>query len=382
MSESSGTSPATERPVISLDHVTKRFGSLVALRNVSLQIDRGEVYGLIGPNGAGKSTLLKLLLGFLYPDIGTIKLFGSSNLTRAHARLGYLPEKPRYHGNFTGREYLRFHARLSGFRASDAARTADGALEKLGLQSAANKRIRTYSKGMAQRLGLAVVLCGAAGSPPDLIVLDEPASDLDPEGQLAVKDFILDCKERGSTVLLCSHQLTEVEKICSTVGILRGGRLVIQTQLGGGSRAIITGTPREGAAEIAPALVAYLTKLHPTVMIRGGEAAGEPLMVNLPVGPEIPHSAAIKNAAIKAMLDGRWDITSLYIDNRDLETLYMRAVQSPAQRNGSKEIISEQRADTGVPGRTQGSAPTTVAVPEEKPARTGTPTSPLPPLDE
>ncbi|MEO6457360.1 MAG: ABC transporter ATP-binding protein [Chloroflexia bacterium] len=373
-SEISAASPNTDKPVVSLDHVTKRFGNIVALRNVSLQIHRGEVYGLLGPNGAGKSTLLKLLLGFLYPDKGTIKLFGSSNLTRAHARLGYLPEKPRYHGNFSGREYLRFHGQLSGFSAADAARTADHALQNVGLKDAANRRIKTYSKGMTQRLGLAVVLCGAGGEPPDLIVLDEPASGLDPEGQIAVRDFIRGCKERGSTVLLCSHQLTDVEKICSTVGILRGGRLVVQTDLKGGSRAIITGTPREGAAEIAPALIAYLTKLHPTVMVRGGEVGGEPLSVNLPIGPEIPHSAAIKSAAIKAMIDGRWDITSLYIDSRDLESLYLRAVQSPtqsaAQRNGAKETIST-------------SAKSLVEPPQQvTPTRTGTPTSPLPALDE
>ena len=362
-----------ETPVVDLDRVTKRFGSLVALRNVSLQIHRGEVYGLIGPNGAGKSTLLKLLLGFLHPDKGSVKLFDSTNLTHAHARLGYLPEKPRYHGNFTGREYLRFHGRLSGFNLAYAARTADHALEAVGLQSAANKRIRTYSKGMTQRLGLAVLLCGhersGGGEPPDLLVLDEPASGLDPEGQLIARDFILGCKERGSTVLLCSHQLTEVEKICSTVGILRAGRLVAQTALGGGSRAIITGTPREGAAQIAPALIEYLLKLHPAVMVKGGQAAGEPLMVNLPVGPDVPHGPAIKTAAIKAMLDGRWDITSLYIDNRDLETLYMRAVQSPVQRNGSKEPTSET-------ARPQA---TTI---EERPARTGPPTTPLSASDE
>src|SRR5688500_14175171 len=107
-SGNSATSTVSNTPVVSLDRVTKRFGSLVALRNVSLQINLGDVYGLLGPNGAGKSTLLKLLLGFLYPDKGTIKLFGSSNLTRAHARLGCLPEEPRSHGNFTGREELGF----------------------------------------------------------------------------------------------------------------------------------------------------------------------------------------------------------------------------------------------------------------------------------
>jgi ABC-2 type transport system ATP-binding protein len=260
---------------------------VAALRDLSLQIGRGEVFGLLGPNGAGKSTLLKLLLGFLYPDKGTIRLFGSTNLTRAHARLGYLPEKPRYHGNFTGREYLQMHAGLSGFNSKDSRIVAEHSLRAVELGPAADRRIRTYSKGMMQRLGLAVVLSASGGRPPELLMLDEPGSGLDPEGQSAVRDFILDCKGQGSTVLMCSHQLTEVERICTSVAVLRAGRLVLQTRLDVPPRVYIGARPRDGAMEIAPYLISYLRSLHALVSVQGGEKDGEPLFVSLPTGKSI-----------------------------------------------------------------------------------------------
>ncbi len=323
-----GSGSVLEPPIISIEQVGKRFNNVVALREVSLVIERGEMFGLLGPNGAGKSTLLKLLLGFLRPDEGGIRLFGSTDLTRAHARLGYLPERPRYHGNFTGREYLRFHAGLEGLEGN-AKRAADGVLEAVGLGGAANRRIKTYSKGMLQRLGLAVALLNGKGEPPELLVLDEPASGLDPEGQVAIRDLILDCKRRGSTVLLCSHQLTEVERICSHVGVLRGGRLVTKAYLAGSQRVNITGVPRNGAVEIASYLIEYLRKLDPGVRITGGQSESDPLHVSLPTGDDASRAAAIKAAALKAMIDGRWDITSVHIESKELETLYLQAVQPP-----------------------------------------------------
>ncbi len=208
-----GVSPVeatSEKPVISMEKVSKSFRNVAALRNVSLSIEPGEIYGLLGPNGAGKSTVLKLLLGFLMPDSGKVRLFGSSDLARAHTRLGYLPEQPRYHTNFTGREYLALHARLRGLKAESASGATERLIEAVGLKDAAARRIKTYSKGMRQRLGLAVALMTGTGAPPELLVLDEPASGLAPEGQVAVREVILDCKRQGTTVLLCSHQLTEV----------------------------------------------------------------------------------------------------------------------------------------------------------------------------
>jgi ABC-2 type transport system ATP-binding protein len=316
-------------PVVQIERVSKQFRGVAALRSVSLNIGRGEIFGLLGPNGAGKSTLLKLLLGFLHSDSGSIKLFGSTDLTRSHARIGYLPEQPRYHGNFSGREYVEFQARLAGLSTRDARAITSRALKRVGLEEAANRRIRTYSKGMKQRLGLAVAVYASGDSPPELLVLDEPASGLAPEGQTAVREVLLDSNRLGSTILLCSHQLTEVERICSQVGILRGGRLVALTRLDDQSRAVIVAAPRPRALELAAFLIEYLRNLHPAVIVKGGLAEGERLMVSLPTGDDVPHAAAMKAAAIKAIVDARWDIISLHVEDRDLESIYLQAVRPP-----------------------------------------------------
>ncbi|HVF99804.1 MAG TPA: ATP-binding cassette domain-containing protein [Chloroflexia bacterium] len=342
-------------PVVQIERVSKQFRGVAALRGVSLNIERGEIFGLLGPNGAGKSTLLKLLLGFLHTDSGAVKLFGSTDLTRAHARIGYLPEQPSYHGNFSGREYVEFQARLAGLSARDARTMAARALKRVGLEEAANRRIRTYSKGMKQRLGLAVAVYACGDTPPELLVLDEPASGLAPEGQVAVREVLLDCNRLGSTILLCSHQLTEVERICSQVGILRGGRLVGLTRLDDQSRAVIVAAPRPRALELSAYLIEYLRNLHPAVLVKGGLVEDERLYVSLPTGDDVPHAAAMKAAAIKAMVDARWDILSLHVENRDLESIYLQAVRPP-------------RKDAATPDQAGGKSVEAVATAEVTPA--------------
>ncbi|HEX8599081.1 MAG TPA: ATP-binding cassette domain-containing protein [Chloroflexia bacterium] len=330
------TQSTDQPPVAQIERVSKQFKGVAALRGVSFNLERGEIFGLLGPNGAGKSTLLKLLLGFLHGDTGSIKLFGSTDLTKAHARVGYLPEQPRYHGNFSGREYLEFQARLAGLRARDAKAITAHALKRVGLEEAANRRIRTYSKGMRQRLGLAVAVYASGDTPPELLVLDEPASGLAPEGQVAVREVLLDCNRQGSTILLCSHQLTEVERICSRVGILRGGKLVALTRLNDQSRVVIVAAPRSRGFELASYLIEYLRNLHPAVMIKGGLLETEPLVVSLPTGNDVPHAASMKAAALRAIVDARWDVVSLHVENRDLESIYMHAVR-PSRKDGAAE---------------------------------------------
>lgn len=315
-----------EPPIVQVDRVSKHYPGVNALRGVSFNVQRGEIFGLLGPNGAGKSTLLKLMLGFLSANSGTIKLFGSADLTAAHARTGYLPEQPSYHSNFTGREYMEFQAHLAGLSASDARTVAARALKQVGIEEEANKRISAYSKGMRQRLGLAVALSAGGDTPPELLILDEPAAGLAPEGQVAVRETLLDCRRQGSTIILCSHQLTEVERICSEVGILRNGRLVALTRLQDESRVMIVATARPCALEVAPHLLEYLEQLHPSVAIKGGTSEDAPLYVSLPAGSNVPHAAAMKAAAIRALVDARWDISSLHIENRDLESIYLQAV--------------------------------------------------------
>ncbi|HEX8230152.1 MAG TPA: ATP-binding cassette domain-containing protein [Chloroflexia bacterium] len=330
-------------PVAQIERVSKQFRGVAALRGVSFNLEHGEIFGLLGPNGAGKSTLLKLLLGFLHGDGGSIKLFGSTNLTRTHARVGYLPEQPRYHGNFSGREYMEFQARLTGLKGRDAKAITAHALKRVGLEEAANRRIRTYSKGMRQRLGLAVAVYASGSTPPELLVLDEPASGLAPEGQVAVREVLLDCNRQGSTILLCSHQLTEVERICSRVGILRGGKLVALTRLDDQSRVVIVASPRPRGFELASYLIEYLRNLHPAVIIKGGLLETEPLVVSLPTGNDVPHAASMKAAAIRAIVDARWDVLSLHVENRDLESIYMRAVRP------SRKEAAETQADGKAP---------------------------------
>ncbi|MDQ5826108.1 MAG: ATP-binding cassette domain-containing protein [Chloroflexota bacterium] len=328
------TESTAQPPVAQLERVSKQFKGVAALRGVSFNLERGEIFGLLGPNGAGKSTLLKLLLGFLHGDGGAVKLFGSTDLTKAHARIGYLPEQPRYHGNFSGREYMEFQARLAGLRGRDAKAITAYALKRVGLEEAAKRRIRTYSKGMRQRLGLAVAVYASGDTPPELLVLDEPASGLAPEGQVAVREVLLDCNRQGSTILLCSHQLTEVERICSRVGILRGGKLVALTRLDDQSRVVIVAAPRSRGFELAPHLIEYLRNLHPAVLIKGGLLETEPLVVSLPTGNDVPHAASMKAAALRAIVDARWDVMSLHVENRDLESIYMRAVR-PSRKDGA-----------------------------------------------
>lgn len=324
--------------VVQLNRLSKHFSGVTAVRGVSLSIERGEIFGLLGPNGAGKSTLLKLILGFLSPDSGTIRVFGSGDLTAAHARIGYLPEQPRYHTNFTGREYLIFQSRLAGLSKRDAKTIAARALKMVGIEEAADRRIRTYSKGMRQRLGLAVAVSAGGDTPPELLILDEPASGLAPEGQVAVREVLLDCKRQGSTILLCSHQLTEVERICSRVGILRGGKLVALTPLQDSPRVLIAALPRNGALEMAPQLLQYLEGLHPAVAVKGGRSEDEPLLLSIPTGNTIPNAASLKAAALRALVDGRWDINSVHIEHHDLETIYLQAVRPPSK--GGKDAAA------------------------------------------
>ncbi len=345
--------PRTEQPAVRLERITKRYRHIHALRNVSLHIPRGEVFGLLGAKGAGKTTLVKLLLGFIRPDGGSIQLFGSPDLDRARVGIGYLPESPHYHRNFTGREYLRYHAELSGLRGRTARDLVERLIEAVGLGQFAGRLIRSYHRDMRARLGLAVALISAGGRPPELLILDEPASGLDREGRLVFRDIILECQRQGSTVLICSHQLSEIERTCTSVGILRAGRLITQTHLDESPRINILGVARNGAMDILPYLVPYLQNLHPAVIVRGGRTEDEPLMVSLPTGAGVPNSAAIKAAALKAVIDARWDIVSVYIENNDLESLYMMAVPPRGQPEGDRGDESQEEG-TGMEGRGTG----------------------------
>ena len=194
-----------------------------AVNGLSLTIERGEIFGLLGPNGAGKTTTLKMLLGLLQPSAGGAWLLGIPAGTPESRRgIGYLPEHPSFFDRLSGIEFLTFSGQLAGLRADDARRRANSWLERLGIASSAKERLRKYSKGMLQRVGLAHALLAE----PELVFLDEPMSGLDPAGRREFRDVILDCRRQGVTVVFSSHILPDAEMLCDRVAVVRSGQVV------------------------------------------------------------------------------------------------------------------------------------------------------------
>jgi ABC-2 type transport system ATP-binding protein len=206
----------------------KEFGRIVALAGLTMTVERGEVFGFLGPNGAGKTTAVKLLLGLSRPTAGEGLVMGAPlGDVAARRRIGYLPELFRYQGWMNAREVLALHCELARLPRAGWAPEIDAALDLVGLADRADDRVGTFSKGMQQRLGLGVALLGR----PELVVLDEPTSALDPVGRQDVRRIIGELRDRGTTVFLNSHLLTEVERVCDRVAVVDHGRVVAELSM-------------------------------------------------------------------------------------------------------------------------------------------------------
>jgi ABC-2 type transport system ATP-binding protein len=216
-------------PAISIRNLTKEFAipfkkeRLVAVRNLSLEVPEGEVYGLLGPNGSGKSTAMKIVLGLVTPTEGTTAIFGcDSRRVESREQVGFLPENPYFYKFLTALETLLFFGKLCGLRGSALKEHAYSLLKTVGLENAADRRLGGFSKGMLQRIGMAQALI----QNPRLLVLDEPTAGVDPAGSREIRDLILQFKSQGITVLLCSHLLGQVQEVCDRIGILHHGSLI------------------------------------------------------------------------------------------------------------------------------------------------------------
>jgi ABC-2 type transport system ATP-binding protein len=210
-------------PTLETRGLSKQYGSKRVLHDLSLTVGRGEVFGFLGPNGAGKTTTVKILLGLVRPSSGQALLLGRpSGDPSARRRVGYLPENFRFHDWMTGYGLLDFHGRLAGMSAAERRERIPQVIERVGLAGRGDDRIRAYSKGMTQRIGLAQALLNR----PELVILDEPTSALDPIGRREVRDLIRELKSEGVTVFLNSHLLSEIEMVCDRVSIVDRGRVV------------------------------------------------------------------------------------------------------------------------------------------------------------
>jgi ABC-2 type transport system ATP-binding protein len=279
--------------VIAVENVSKTYGRFGrrtrALEGVSLEVRRGETVGLIGPNGAGKTTLLSCLLGFLRPDSGSIRIDGRpADDLAIRSRTGYMPERLGFDRDLTGSDFLEFHWRLSG---GDSARTdaeVREAAARVGLEpDALARRLRTYSRGMLQRIGVAQATLGR----PDILFLDEPASGTDPLGVVTVRERILEAKARGATIVLNSHQLPEVEKVCDRVVFIDHGRLTRSETLTGDAASRRRAAIRVDAADAGRAA---------EVVLREGVAveAGDAGLLRLPDAGPAEIARAVKALAL------------------------------------------------------------------------------------
>ena len=240
-------------PAMHTVELTKRYGRIEALTGLSMTVPRGEVFGFLGPNGAGKTTAVKLLLGLAEPTSGEAWVLGEpAGSLAARSSVGYLPELFRYQPWLSAREVLALHCELCGLPRSRWPEEIDGALNAVGLAGRDRGRVRGYSKGMQQRLGLGVALLGS----PELVLLDEPTSALDPVGRHDVRELIHQLRDRGTAVFLNSHLLTEVEMVCDRVAMVDSGRVIatgsLDDLLGGGScRLRVTGLRPEQRTRFA-----------------------------------------------------------------------------------------------------------------------------------
>jgi ABC-2 type transport system ATP-binding protein len=336
---------------IEAENLHKSYDGLTVLRGLNLRVREGQVYGLLGPNGSGKSTLLHLLLGFLRPSQGDLRISGDRDLERARGRIGYLPERLRYHLRYSAREYLRYLGRFSDLAEPDLSRRIEQELAAVRLDDAADRMLSTYSKGMLQRLGIAQALL----SDPEILLIDEPTAGLDPAGQREVLDLLAELRSRNRTILLTTHFLDEIDLLCDTVGILFGGRIAAEFEVQSlrvPGRSVLIGVDR-----LDDELAARLQAL-PGVRCKGREITLQ------------PNTAALQAQVLGMLLQAGVAVISLAPQGRPLEDIYMRVVRGEQVELPAGEPSPGQFAPPGHPDALAAAprTPATVELPAEGPA--------------
>ncbi len=296
---------------IETTELRKAFGDNVAVRGLTLQVQQGEVFGFLGPNGAGKTTSVKMLLGLVAPTSGRAMLLGAPLGDRAtRARMGFLPEHFRFHDWLSAQEFLELHGQLYGMPRQRLDERIRELLELVGLTPFRDKQLRTFSKGMLQRVGLAQALL----NDPALVFLDEPTSGLDPVGRRLVRDIIHDLRARGTTIFLNSHLLSEVEITCDRVAFIKHGEVVRVSELNklvtGATSVLIRG---EG---LTPEVVAALCEWGRDVRADGNQGSVGQVTLTIADETALPAMArylVAHNVAVYALTPQRLSLEDLFI---------------------------------------------------------------------
>lgn len=301
--------PSSANLAIETRMLGKTFGSKVAVRALTLEVFRGEVFGFLGPNGAGKSTSIKMMLGLIAPTRGQALVLGSpAGEVSVRRKIGFLPEHFRFYEWLTAEELLRVHGRLYGMSKAKLGQSIAGLLNEVGLWAHRDKRVRDFSKGMMQRLGLAQALLNE----PELIFLDEPTSGLDPAGRKTVRDIIKVQRDRGATVFLNSHLLGEVEATCDRVGFIKDGEVVETRRLGALIEGEVTVSIR--ARNLGPETLAELAQRASSL-----QTSGDRVIFYIPSTDTLPD-------IIRFLVGRNVDIFEITPQRLSLEDLFLRIV--------------------------------------------------------
>lgn len=214
-------------PIVCVKAVTKRFGDVTAVRELSLDVAPGTIYGLLGPNGAGKTTTLRMILGIFLPDEGTISVFNGQGIENAKSRIGYLPEERGLYRKMKVGDVLRFFCEIKGVDKTTSVRRVDYWLEKVGLADWKDKKVEELSRGMQQKVQFIATVIHE----PDLLILDEPFSGMDPVNTAQMKDIVVEQKNAGRTIILSTHIMEQAEKLCDEICLINKGRAVLKGPL-------------------------------------------------------------------------------------------------------------------------------------------------------
>jgi ABC-2 type transport system ATP-binding protein len=296
-------------PSIQVQGLRKVFGDKVAVADLTLSVERGEVFGFLGPNGAGKTTAVKMLLGLIRPTAGTGSVLGEKiGHHRRRGYIGFLPEHFRFHDWLTASEFLHLHADLYQIPHASSQKRIPELLELVSLTSHSDKKLRQFSKGMLQRIGIAQALLNQ----PKLVILDEPTSGLDPVGRRLVRDIIRELRERGTTVFLNSHLLSEVEITCDRVAFIKHGEVLQVSAL----QSLVDGelTVEARVRNLGPEAVSGLSRWSQNV-----RADGEHLSLTLSSEADLP-------AVNRYLVEAGVEVYSLRPQNISLEDLFIQIV--------------------------------------------------------
>lgn len=320
-----------DHPPIRTRGLTKRYGDLTAVDGLDLEIHRGEIFGLLGQNGAGKTTTILMLLGLSEPSAGSARVLGldpARSALQVKRRVGYLPDAVGFYGDLTGRENLRYTARLNGLRGAEAEARIEEVLDQVSLADRADTPAETYSRGMLQRLGIADALV----KDPEILILDEPTTSIDPIGVVEVLDLLRRLvSERGVTILLSSHLLNQVQSVCDRVGIFASGRLVglgsvpeLAAAFGGGATNVEVTFEGVGDPAVADRVETTLRAIPGVGAVSRAKRSDEPWTVNVAAGGA---GSDVRESILATSASERLRLSSIRASTRSLDEIYREAVR-------------------------------------------------------